>query len=78
MRVGIHHGSPLSPLLLAIAMDVLPDNVRDFSLMELLYADDLALYRKSLDDVMERWKVLEGKELRVNVEKTKGNAAIVW
>ena len=59
-------------------MDVLPDNVRDFSLMELLYADDLALYRKSLDDVMERWKVLEGKELRVNVEKTKGNAAIVW
>ena len=78
MRVGIHHGSPLSPLLLAIAMDVLPDNVRDFSLMELLYADDLALYQKSLDDVMERWKVLEGKELRVNVEKTKGNAAIVW
>ena len=78
MRVGIHHGSPLSPLLLAIAMDVLLDNVRDFSLMELLYADDLALYRKSLDDVMERWKVLEGKELRVNVEKTKGNAAIVW
>lgn len=78
MRVGIHHGSPLSPLLLAIAMDVLPDNVRDFSLMKLLYADDLALYRKSLDDVMERWKVLEGKELRVNVEKTKGNAAIVW
>ena len=44
--------------------------------MELLYADDLVLCGESLNDVMQkygRWKnVMEGKALRVNVDKTKG------
>ena len=54
-------------------MDVLPYNVRDFSLMELFYVDDFAVYGKSLDEVMERWKrVLEGRGLRVNSKKTRG------
>ena len=56
-------------------MDVLTKDVRDISLIDLLYADNLAVRGESLDEVigkLERWKrVLEGKGLRVNVEKTK-------
>ena len=44
--------------------------------MELLYADDLILCRESLNEVMDkyrRWKnTVQGKGLRVNVDKTKG------
>ena len=57
-------------------MDVLTEDVRDGSLMELLYADDLDLYGESLNKVMDkygRWKkAVEGKGLRLNVDKTKG------
>ena len=57
-------------------MDVLRKDVADVSLMELLYADDIVLCGESLNEVMDkygRWKnALEGKGLRVNVDKTKG------
>ena len=50
--------------------------MKDGSLMELLYADDLVLCGESLNEVMDkygRWKnAVEGKSLRVNVDKTKG------
>ena len=50
--------------------------MRDGSLMELLYADDLILCGQSLNEVMDkyrRWKnTVEGKGLMVNVDKTKG------
>ena len=42
----------------------------------MLYADDLVLCGESLSEVMDkygRWKnSVEGKDLRVNVDKTKG------
>ena len=76
VNVGVHQGSALNPLLFIIVMDVLIENVRDGSLMELLYADGLVLCKKSLNEVMgkyERWKnAVEGKGLRVNIDKTKG------
>ena len=75
MKVGVHQGFALSPLLLIMLMDVLTEDARDGSLMELLYADDLVLCRESLNEVMEkfgRWKnIVEGKSLMVNVDKTK-------
>ena len=44
--------------------------------MKLLYAGNLALCGESLNEVMDkhgRWKnAVEGKGLRVNVDKTKG------
>ena len=76
VKVGVHQGSALSPLLFIMVMDVLTEDVRDGSLMELLYAEDLVLCGESLSDVMgkyKRWKnAVEGKGLRVNVDKTKG------
>ena len=76
MKVGVHEGSALSPLLFIMVMDILAEDVRDVSLMELLYADDLVLCGESLNEVIDkygRWKnAVEGKDLRVNVEKTKG------
>ena len=75
VKVGFHQGSALSPLLFIMVMDVLTEDVRDGSLMELLYADDLALCGKSLNEAMDkygRWKnAVEGKGLRLNVDKTK-------
>ena len=75
MKVGVHQGPTLSPLLFVMVMDFLREDVRDGSMMELLYADELFLCRESLDEVMdkyERWtNAVEGKGLRVNVGKTK-------
>ena len=76
VKVGVHHGSALSPLLFIMVMDVLREDVRDGSLMELLDADNLVLCGESLNEVMQkygRWKnAMNGKGLRVNVNKTKG------
>ena len=76
VKVGVHQGSALSPLLFIMVMDVLTEDVRDGSLMELLYADDLVLCGESLNGIMgkyKRWKnAVERKGLRVNVDKTKG------
>ena len=76
VKVGDDQGSALSPLLFIMVMDVLTEDVRDGSLMELLCADDLVLCGESLNKVMDkygRWKnTVEGKGLRVNVSKTKG------
>ena len=56
VKVGVHQGSALSPLLFVMVMDVLTEDVRDGSLMELLYADDLVFSGKSLNDVMDKYK----------------------
>ena len=65
VKVEVHQGSALSPLLLIMVMDVLTKGVMDGALMELLHADDLLLCGKSLNEIMDkyrRWKnAVEGK-----------------
>ena len=65
VRVGVHQGSVLSPLIFAIVVDVVTEHAREGLLNEILYADDLALMSESLEDLRERfqrWKrALEGK-----------------
>ena len=56
LKVGLHQRSALSPLLFIMVMDGLTEDVRDVSLMELLYADDLVLCGESLNDVMDKYK----------------------
>ena len=76
VRVGVHQGSALSSLFFIMVMDVLTGDVRDGSLMELLYAEDLVLCGESVNEVMDkyrRWKnAVEEKCLGVYVDKTKG------
>ena len=75
VKVGVHQGSALSPLLFIMVVDVQTEDVRDGSLMELLHADGLVLCGESLHEVMDkygRWKnAVEGKVLRMNVDKQK-------
>ena len=76
VKVGVHQGSALSPLFFTMVMDVLTEDVRDGSLMKLLYADDLVLCGESLNEVMDKYgrrkNAVEENGLKVNIDKTKG------
>ena len=82
VKVGVHQQSALSPLLFIMVMDVLTEHMRDGSLMEFLYADDLVLCGESLNEVMDKyatWKnAVEGKGLRLNINKTKDMQLLFW
>ena len=57
VKVGVHQRCGLSQLLLIVVMDVLPEDVRNGSLMEILYAaNNLVLYGESLNEVMDRYQ----------------------
>ena len=51
---GVHQRSALNPLLFIMLLDALAEDVRDGSLMKLLYADDLGFCGKSLNEVMDK------------------------
>jgi len=55
VKVGVHHGSVLSPILFAVVIDELTRDVKD-DVKEILHADDLAI---------------KEKVMKVNVCKTK-------
>ena len=47
VRVGVHQGSVLSPLIFAIVVDVVTEHARERLMNEILYADDLVLMSES-------------------------------
>ena len=55
VKVGVHQGSVLSPLLFAIVVDVITENARRGVISELLYADDLVLMSKNMEDLKKRF-----------------------
>ena len=70
VKVGVHQGSVLSPLLFTIVLEALSRHLRKGLPWKLFYADDLVLLAESKEILMEKiriWK--EGlksiKELRV-------------
>ena len=73
VKVGVHQGSVLSPLLFVIVLEALSREFREGLPMELLYADDLVLMAETeelLVEKMRRWKAgMEEKGLRVNRER---------
>jgi hypothetical protein len=75
VKVGVHQGSVLSPLLFTIVFNALTRKCRGGLPRELLYADDLVLLVYSETELKEKiriWKnSLESRGLRVNVAKTK-------
>ena len=75
VKVGVHQGSVLSPLLFVVVMEALTQDVREGLPWELLYADDLVLMAESIEELkgkVLRWKeCMEAKGLKMNIGKTK-------
>src|SRR5271163_1660086 len=75
VKVDVHQGSVLSPLLFTVVLEALSEEFREGLPWELLYADDLALLAESKEELLvkiKRWKEgMEIKGLRVNMGKTK-------
>ena len=64
VKVGVHQGSVLSPLLLAIVVDVITKNETRGVVNKLLYANDLVLTSEDMEDLEKdfgigkrHWKV---------------------
>ena len=69
VKVGVHQGSVLSPLLFVAVMEVVTQKVREGLPWELLYADDLVLVAQSIEELKEKaqqWKTtcMESKGLK--------------
>jgi len=79
VKVGIHQGWALSPLLFVIVMGTFSREFR-FALPLELYADDLAVIAETEDDLIQRlnkWKDnVENRGMRVNMNKTKRST--IW
>ena len=75
MKIGVHQGSVLSPLLFIIVLEALSLEFQAGVPWEDLYAGDLVIIADSLEECVRRlliWKeAMEKKGLRVNAGKTK-------
>ena len=75
VKVGVHQGSVLSPLLFIIVLEALSREFCSGVPWEDLYANDLFIIAESIEECVRRlltWKdAMEKKELRVNAGKTK-------
>jgi len=75
VKVGLHQGSPLRPLIFVIIMEALSREFRVALPWELLYTDDLVVIAETEDDLnktLSEWKDnVENRGLRVNMNKTK-------
>ena len=71
----MYHGSVLSPIPLAVVVDVVTEFAREVVLSELLYAVDIFLMietTEGLRDELLKWKeAFESKGLKDNLGKTK-------
>ena len=55
VKVSVHQEFVLSPLWLAIVMDVITEKAREDVVIKVLYADDLAIINETVKDVKERF-----------------------
>jgi len=75
VKVGMHQGSGLSPLLFVIVMETISREFRVALPWELLYDDDLEVIAETEEELIKRlnkWKDnVKSKEVRGNMNKTK-------
>ena len=55
MKVGVHQRSVLSPLLFAIVIDEVTGNARKGWMKQILYADDLVLMGKTMEELRKNF-----------------------
>lgn len=74
IKVGVHQGSALSPLLFNVVMNYLTEKIQKPTPWNLLYADDVVLISdnvQGLQEDLEEWRVsLEQNGLRISRTKT--------
>ena len=57
VKVEVHQGSVLSPLIFAIVVDMVMKSVRNGLMSEMLYTYDLVLTRETMEGLREKfWK----------------------
>ena len=75
VKVAMHQGSALSPLLFGIVTEALSREFRVVLPLELLYTDEVVVIAETEDDLIKRlneWKDnTENRGMRVNMNKTK-------
>ena len=75
MKVAVHQGSVLQPMIFVTVVDVVMENVRNGLMSEMLYMDDLVLMSGMMEGLRQKfwkWKeAFESKGLKVNLGKTK-------
>ena len=59
VQIDVHQGSVLSPLLFAIAVDVISKNAREGLMNEILQANDLVLMSESMENLKEKFLKLK-------------------
>ena len=74
VKVSLHQGSTLSPLLFSIVMDTLVKGVQKELPWNILYADDVVLMgerRENVEEDLERWRyALERRGMKISQSKT--------
>ena len=69
VEIGLHQGSAFSPLLFAIMMDSLTENIRKEAPWPTMFADDVVLCARELELV--QWtEALENRGMKVSKAKT--------
>ena len=75
VNVVVHQGSVSSPLLFAVMIDFTTNKMKEGTLQEILYTDDLVLIAETTtvqQKIFYTWKgALESKGVKVNLVKTK-------
>lgn len=74
VKVGVHQGSVISPLIFITIMDCLTDAVRRETPCDMMFADDVLLCNKTRSEAQEKlesWtKALEIRGMKVSRKKT--------
>ena len=76
VKVGVHQGSVLSPLLFIIVLEALLCKLRSGVPLEDLYADDLVIIVGSLEELIRRLLICNA--LRVNAGKSKVMSSVEY
>ena len=77
VKVGLHEGSVLSPLLFAAVMDVVSSEVRSDLASEFLYADDLVIMAPTMEQLGRRVAELRASLLDKGLKVTGANSKVM-